>query len=461
MSLDITSFILPSHAAIAAATLVAILLLNQRGGSKRSGHPPGPSPLPLIGNVLDLPQSKYALTYSRFGEEYGPLTWLNIPGQNLLILNSMEAVTELLEKRALNFIDRPNFTMLNKLLGMDGYLTFTNYNSTWKTQRALLKQPLSASVVKTDYCSLLESKAKQYLVRCLSRPEDFLTEINQVVAETVIKLTYGRLEDERGVDYVKINTHLTDILVWGMEGFAVDLVPALQYLPSWLPGMQFKVNSARWRKEMRELERNVLESVKASLRSDDPEVRSSFMFKKFEALYDGNDETKDADQLAKDEMELMRAGLTIFFDVQRNARLEIDRVVGKERLPNFRDQADLPYLHAVVLETLRQDDTYGGYFIPKGTTVIGNAWGFSRNPQYYTNPWEFDPTRHLKQPPELDPRQYAFGYGRRICPGKELAFQQTWMMAASIIWAFDLVATEANWTSQQDQIDHFTFGLLK
>ncbi|KAG8991527.1 hypothetical protein FRB90_001308 [Tulasnella sp. 427] len=337
---------------------------------------------------------------------------------------------------------------------MDGYLTFTKYNSTWKTQRALLKQPLSASVVKTDYCSLLESKAKQYIVRCLSRPEDFLTEINKVVAETVIELTYGRLEDGRGVDYVKLNTHLADILVWGMEGFAVDLVPAY-----------------------------------------DPEVRSSFMFKKFEALYDGNDETKDADQLAKDEMELTRAGLIIFFDVQRNAQLEIDRVVGKERLPNFRDQSDLPYLHAVVLETLRwspvvpfgtllysqihlnssdislnptgvprvstQDDTYSGYFIPKGTTVIGNAWGFSRNPQYYTNPWEFDPTRHLKQTPELDPRQYAFGYGRRICPGKELAFQQTWMMAASIIWAFDLVATEANWTSQQDQIDHFTFGLLK
>jgi len=82
-------------------------------------------------------------------------------------------------------------------------------------------------------------------------------------------------------------------------------------------------------------------------------------------------------------------------EVQRKAQDELDRVVGPHRLPEFGDRENLPYIELICKEVYRwqpvvpmgvahavtQDDTYGGYFIPKGTLIIGNIW-FNRSPSY-------------------------------------------------------------------------------
>jgi len=80
--------------------------------------------------------------------------------------------------------------------------------------------------------------------------------------------------------------------------------------------------------------------------------------------------------------------MTLYPEVQKAAQAELDRVVGVDRLPDFDDRFNLPYLEAVLRETARcaivaplsiphisnKDDQYKGYFIPKGTTVIANLW---------------------------------------------------------------------------------------
>ncbi|KAG8983993.1 hypothetical protein FRB90_005628 [Tulasnella sp. 427] len=304
------------------------------------------------------------------------------------------------------------------------------------------------------------------------------------------------------------------IVTAGLEGYAVDLIPALKYLPSWLPGMEFKRSGLRLRKEFVEFELEMLKSVTESLHSEDPEVRASFMYKKFEELRQEQDDTMDPQQVADEEMSLIRVGIQVFVGgiettrntletfilamslfplVQEKAWSEIDRVIGSQRLPVMDDIPNMPYMHAVVLETLRwnptatfgnlsdadevldtyyqidsavphvsrEDEVYGGYYIPKGTAVIANAWGISQNPKYYSNPSEFNPDRHLQEPPELDPREYGFGYGRRICPGKELAFRQTWLMAVSIIWAFKLVTEEDDLEAWRARVDRYYFKVLK
>ncbi|KAG8901310.1 hypothetical protein FRC00_007957, partial [Tulasnella sp. 408] len=270
--------------------------------------------------------------------------------------------------------------------------------------------------------------------------------------------------------------------------------------------MKFKRDAARWRKEIRELEETVFELVKENALSDDPEVQSSYTFKKMQEIQNKDGEGQEVQGQHDEERLLNFSGLQIFFggletteatmrsfiyamilspSVQKKAQDEIDRVIGSTRLPTFEDQSDLPFLNAVVLETLRwnpvvsfgvphvsrKDDVYEGYFIPKGTTVIPNAWwvrpmkrqvveGFSRDTKHYTNPSIFDPERHLKQPPELDPREFVFGFGRRICPGKDLAFQEVWILAASILWAFKIVGEEDVLACLAD-VDRFTFGAAR
>lgn len=80
--------------------------------------------------------------------------------------------------------------------------------------------------------------------------------------------------------------------------------------------------------------------------------------------------------------------MTLYQGVQKRAQAEIDRVVGGNRLPDFSDFDDLPYLEAMIKELLRwnapaplgtshavmEDDVYEGWFIPAGTTLLENIW---------------------------------------------------------------------------------------
>jgi cytochrome P450 len=84
--------------------------------------------------------------------------------------------------------------------------------------------------------------------------------------------------------------------------------------------------------------------------------------------------------------------MVVFPSIQRKAQTELDEVVGRGQLPRFADSARLPYIHAIVKETLRwrpvvpmalphrvtEDDRYGGYHIPKGAICIPNVWQVSR-----------------------------------------------------------------------------------
>ena len=80
--------------------------------------------------------------------------------------------------------------------------------------------------------------------------------------------------------------------------------------------------------------------------------------------------------------------MTLYPEIQKRAQDEIDRVVGRDRLPTFEDRAELPFLECIMRELYRwnpaapmavthrlmKDDEYEGHFIPGGTTVIPNIW---------------------------------------------------------------------------------------
>lgn len=80
--------------------------------------------------------------------------------------------------------------------------------------------------------------------------------------------------------------------------------------------------------------------------------------------------------------------MALFPGVQRKAQQELDTVLGSDRLPQFQDRENLPYMDALVKEVFRwhpvvpmgvshtstQDDICEGYFIPKGSSVLANIW---------------------------------------------------------------------------------------
>ena len=127
--------------------------------------------------------------------------------------------------------------------------------------------------------------------------------------------------------------------------------------------------------------------------------------------------------------------------VQERVHEEIDRVIGTDRLPALEDRNELPYVDALLKEVLRwhpvgpmgfphvaaSDDVYEGHFIPKGSILMANIHGFLHDAQTYHDPDTFNPDRFLGSNPELDPHTLAFGFGRRSCPGRELANNGVWL----------------------------------
>nr|GMD46624.1 cytochrome P450 82C4-like [Ipomoea batatas] len=135
---------------------------------------------------------------------------------------------------------------------------------------------------------------------------------------------------------------------------------------------------------------------------------------------------------------------------------EIDANVGKERWVEDSDIKNLPYLQAVVKETLRlypptpflvpheavEDCTIGGYHIPKGTQLYVNVWKLHRDPQVWSDPEKFSPERFLTNPEDSGAhnRQFQFvpfGFGRRSCPGMLYATQITHLAVARLVQGFN------------------------
>jgi hypothetical protein len=105
----IPDVVAPLIAAAVAGTLA--LLLLQRVPRRSLPLPPGPRPLPLIGNLLDMPKEKDWLTYRAWNDQYGDVVYINALGQKIVILGSAQAVSDLLEQRGSIYSDRPTTPM--------------------------------------------------------------------------------------------------------------------------------------------------------------------------------------------------------------------------------------------------------------------------------------------------------------------------------------------------------------
>lgn len=129
---------------------------------------------------------------------------------------------------------------------------------------------------------------------------------------------------------------------------------------------------------------------------------------------------------------------------------ELDLVVGRDRLVDESDLAQLKYLKATVKETFRmypvvplnvphvsmEDTQVAGYDIPKDTRVLLNIYGIGRDPKLWTNPNDFDPARFVDNPMDVKGRSFEllpFSAGRRRCPGMDMGLILVEMGIAQIL----------------------------
>ncbi|CDP18944.1 unnamed protein product [Coffea canephora] len=138
----------------------------------------------------------------------------------------------------------------------------------------------------------------------------------------------------------------------------------------------------------------------------------------------------------------------------RKATEELDRVIGRDKWVEEADFSKLPFLEAIIKETLRlhplatllspryalEDCTVAGYNIAKGTTVFINTWSIGRSSKYWDSPEEFIPERFLGKDIDMKGQNFVllpFGSGRRMCPGYNLGIKLIRSMLANLLHGFN------------------------
>ncbi|CAI9111758.1 OLC1v1012070C1 [Oldenlandia corymbosa var. corymbosa] len=156
-------------------------------------------------------------------------------------------------------------------------------------------------------------------------------------------------------------------------------------------------------------------------------------------------------------LEWILARMVLHPDIQSKAQSEIDSLVGvgeNRRMITDSDLPNLPYLHAIVKETLRMhppgpllswarlaihDTQVGNHFIPAGTTAMVNMWAITHDENVWSEPEKFMPERFIEQDVHImgsDLRLAPFGSGRRVCPGKALGLATVQLWLAQLLQNF-------------------------
>ncbi|EKM54971.1 uncharacterized protein PHACADRAFT_142788 [Phanerochaete carnosa HHB-10118-sp] len=439
---------------------------------------PGPRGWPFIGYLRAIEKPE-CVTYKRWSDDYkSDILGVNMLGTTVVIANTLRVANELLEARSAIYSDRC-LTMLRDLVGFGWNIALARYDSYWRDARKIASQAFHPQAIVRYRPAEVKATLK-FLLNLMDAPEDFRSYIKYFAGQQILHITYGLEIQDRNDPYIAMADRAVFIgtACVAPGSYLVDLIPILKYIPEWFPGAGFKRQAREWRKDVSLAFNAAFAAMKVCWLL----IPSDCMVKPLvEKMLDGPGDPVYAEYVLKGTLSSMYiAGadttvsildtfflaMTLHPDVLQEAQRSVDRIC-EGRLPNFSDYDALPWVHAIVKECLRwrpvspmvfahmltKDDIYEGYHIPKGSLVLANAWAVLHDLEAYSDPEAFNPRRFLRPRPSIggtgtenveldptvrDPMVAAFGFGRRICPGRHMAYESLWIAVASVVAAFDI-----------------------
>ncbi|PIG79207.1 O-methylsterigmatocystin oxidoreductase [Aspergillus arachidicola] len=432
--------------------------------------PPGPRPKPIIGNLWDLPPqgTRDWLHWLKHKDLYGPISSVTAFGQTIIILNEVRLAYELLEKRSAIHSSRPSCTFAH-MAGYGDITTVLEYSDRLRTTRKIAHQQIGSNKAISRFSHIQDAEVCRYLLRMLRDPGNWLEHVKKETGAVILKITYGyTIEPHERDPLVDLADDAVGKFSLAMVpgAWLVDSIPILKHLPSWAPGggctraAEGFQTAARnlgsvpyaFTKQQMAQGSNVPSIISYYLESENiqPDSEEEHLVKWATAtLYGGGADTTVSTMMC------FFLTMALYPHVQRKAQEEIDRVVGVTHLPGFEDRESLPYIDALLKEALRwhpvvpmgvahmamENDMLEGYHIPKGAAILSNIWAFTHDPNEYHDPMTFKPERFLSDnghTPERDPHLISFGFGRRICPGRNLADSNLWLAIARTLAVFNI-----------------------
>ncbi|XP_047408695.1 cytochrome P450 2C9-like isoform X2 [Sciurus carolinensis] len=391
---------------ISLSCLLLLSLWRQRSG--RGKLPPGPMPLPIIGNILQIDPKNISKSFTNLSKVYGPVFTLYLGTRPTVVLHGYEAVKEALIDHGEVFSGRGSFPVPDRASKGLG-IVFSTGNRWREMRRFSLMTLRNFGMGKRTIEDRIQEEARclvEELRNTKSSPCDPTFILVCAPCNVICSIIFHNRFDYKDQHFLNFMGKLNESL---------------------------EILCSPWIEEKDNPQTEFTTEALVNLVND---------------LFAAGSETIST---------TLRYGLFHLLknpEVTEKVQEEIDRVIGRHRSPCMQDKSSMPYIEAVLHEIQRYidliptslphavncDTKFRNYFIPKGTTIITSLTSVLHDSKEFPNPEKFDPGHFLDKNGKFKKSDYfmPFSTGKRICVGEGLARMELFLFLTTILQNFHL-----------------------
>ncbi|XP_068136111.1 cytochrome P450 2B11-like [Hyperolius riggenbachi] len=453
---------------ILVSIVIILLLAKLYGKQKHKNFPPGPRPLPIIGNFLIWDSADPHKTIVELSKKYGPVLTIYFGTAKVVFLCGYDTIKDALLNHGDEFTNRPKLPIFAKTTKDNG-VVFSNGES-WKAMRRFTLSTLRDYGMGRKDIEDKINEESEFLAKAIKaqkgQPFDNLTLINAAVANIIISIVLGHRfnYDEPTIlnlmNLINENIRLMGsplVQMYNMFPTLIDLLPGPHH--KLFDNMKKMLNfiTETFMKQKKDLDvndlRNLIDAYLVKQQEGKSEANQYFHNENLTALvadlFVAGMETTTT---------TLRWGMLLMIkhpEIQKKVQKEIDGVIGTAQ-PQSEHRKEMPYTDAVIHEIQRvgnivpegaphettRDITFKGHCIPKGTTVFPVLYSALTDEAYFEKPHEFYPENFLDAQGNFKKVEafIPFSIGKRSCAGETMAKMELFLFFTTLLQNFTFQA---------------------
>ncbi|XP_047326745.1 geraniol 8-hydroxylase-like [Impatiens glandulifera] len=426
--------------------------------------PPGPMGLPLFGSLPFLHPELHSY-FTDLAKTYGPIFSLRLGKKIAIVISTPSVAREVLKDKDIIFANR-DITIVGKVGFYGGSdILWSPSGPEWRMlrkvfTRELLNGPMVDFVYEIRKREIQKMVNNIWVQRMLSvdvEEEVFMTVLNAI--STILwgdEMTKRSLRTEfrlfvKDVTTMMGKTNISDFIpslaIFDLQGIEKKMKRLMKRFDNFFELVIDERTREDDNNEKKDFLQVLLNLRKGGGNDKTPLTMTHLKAILMDMIIGGTDSTSHMVEFAMAEM--MNNP-----HVMKKAQTELEVVVGTNNMVEESHLRKLPYLYAIMKETLRlhpgvpllgtrcptESSTICGYTIPKGSCVFINVWAIHRDPSIWEDPLMFDPERFMNSKWDYtgnDFNYFPFGSGRRICVAIQLAEIMFLLLLASLIHSFE------------------------